>query len=40
MKRMGRRAEAQKAFQKAVALDDGDIKAAALKELPGAMQPR
>jgi tetratricopeptide (TPR) repeat protein len=40
LKRMGRRAEAQAAFQKAVALDNGDIKAAALKELPGAMQPR
>ena len=36
----GRSAEAQKAFQKAAALDNGDIKAAALKELPGTMQPR
>lgn len=40
LKRLGRRAEAQKAFQKAAALDHGDIKAAALKELPVSMQPR
>jgi tetratricopeptide (TPR) repeat protein len=40
LKRLGRRAEAQGAFKKAAALDDGDVKAAALKELPGAMQPR
>lgn len=33
-------AEAQKAFQKAAALDSGEIKAAALKELPASMQPR
>ena len=33
-------AQAQAAFRKAAALGDGDIKAAALKELPGAMQPR
>ena len=39
LKRLGRQAEAQAAFQKAAALDDGNIKAAALKEMPGAMQP-
>ena len=37
---LGRRTEAQKAFQKAAALGDGDIKAAALKELPVSMHPR
>lgn len=40
MKRLGRHAEAQAAFQKVAALDDGDIRAAALKELPTAMPPR
>lgn len=38
--RMGRRAEAQVAFKKAAALDNGDIQKAALKELPVTMQPR
>ncbi|MGI4789481.1 MAG: tetratricopeptide repeat protein [Janthinobacterium lividum] len=40
LKRMGRRAEAQAAFKKAAALDNGDVQKAALKELPVAMQPR
>ena len=40
LKRLGRQAEAQAAFRKAAALDNGDIKAAALKELPVPMQPR
>ena len=40
LKRMGRRAEAQAAFRKAAALDDGDVKAAAQKELPQTEQPK
>lgn len=40
LNRLGRRTEAQAAFKKAAALDNGDIKAAALKELPTPMQPR
>jgi len=34
LKRMGRRAEAQAAFKKAAALDQGDVRDAAQKELP------
>lgn len=40
LKRLGRQAEAQAAFKKAALLDQGDIKAAALKELPTEMRPR
>lgn len=40
LKRLGRRAEAQKAFQKAATLGQGDIKEAARKELPETMRPK
>jgi tetratricopeptide (TPR) repeat protein len=40
LKRLGRRVEAQAAFQKAAALGEGDVKQAAQKELPTTMQPR
>ena len=40
LNRLGRHAEAQAAFKKAAALDNGDVKAAALKELPETMKPR
>ena len=40
LKRMGRRAEAQAAFRKAAALDQGDTKEAAQKELPETVQPK
>lgn len=40
LQKIGRRAEAQAAFKKTAALDDGNIKAAALKQLPATMQPR
>ncbi len=40
LKRLGRQAEAQAAFKKAAALGQGDVRQAAQKELPPAMQPR
>lgn len=40
LQRLGRRVEAQAAFQQAATLDNGEIKKAALKELPALMQPR
>ncbi len=40
LKRLGRRVEAQAAFQRAAALGQGDVKEAAEKELPGTERPK
>jgi tetratricopeptide (TPR) repeat protein len=40
LKRLGRQAEAQAAFRKAATLGQGDVKAAAEKELPEPMRPK